>query len=430
MPNKKIIYVGLSTFFIAFLLFKVNIVFAQETPTPTSVESTPTSGPTSTPTSTPKPGLSADDAQQLKDLQDKIKQYEQKIADIQGQEKTLSSQIQIMDNQINLTELRVTDIKQKVLNLQKDVEITRQKISNLQNNINIITQAMIQRIVAVYEFGRADPLHIFLTSDNISNFLTRLQYLKIVQISDKKNVYASEQAKVDYSNQKGILEDKQKEEEALKKKLEVYSNQLEDEKESKQELLAITKNDEDRYQQLLQEAKKQISAFKSFALSQSGGSVSILPPQSSPDGWYYNQRDERWGRNLIGASSEQMWEGGCLVASVTMVLKKHGSNVTPADIASSSSYYFSDTAYMLLPWAGGKFTSVWGLDQSAIDNKLSAGEPVIVGLRAGPLGMHFVVLKSGSGGNYTMNDPWYGADLKFGDYYSTSQIFQYGFYNG
>ena len=85
MPNKKIIYVGLSTFFIAFLLFKVNIVFAQETPTSTSVESTPTSGPTSTPTSTPTPGLSADDAQQLKDLQDKIKQYEQKIADIQGQ---------------------------------------------------------------------------------------------------------------------------------------------------------------------------------------------------------------------------------------------------------------------------------------------------------------------------------------------------------
>ena len=68
-------------------------------------------------------------------------------------------------------------------------------------------------------------------------------------------------------------------------------------------------------------------------------------------------------------------------------------------------------------------------NQSSVDSKLAGGEPVIVGLRAGVYGQHFVVLKSGSGPDYIMNDPWNGANLKFSDYYTTGQIFQYGFYN-
>ena len=115
-----------------------------------------------------------------------------------------------------------------------------------------------------------------------------------------------------------------------------------------------------------------------------------------------------------------------------MVMKKKGVNVTPADVAASSWYYFTDTASMLIPWADGKFQSIWQRDFNAIDAKLAAGNPVIVGVKVATnsVGTHFLVLKSGSNGDYVINDPWYGPDLKFSDYYSTSQIFQYGFYNG
>jgi hypothetical protein len=113
-----------------------------------------------------------------------------------------------------------------------------------------------------------------------------------------------------------------------------------------------------------------------------------------------------------------------------MVMKKHGIDVNPGDVASNTSYFFADTAYMLIPWVGGKISSTWGFDRGTVDSKLSSGEPVIVGIRGGPFGQHFVVLKSGSNGNYTMNDPWNGPDLKFSDYYSLSSIFQYGYYKG
>lgn len=415
-------FVVLFNFLIIFVFRGGSAVFAEtviDTPSPTQ-------SLTPTPSVTPTPSPSND--QKISDLQNQIKQYQEKIKELQGAKKTLSSQISIMDNQIRLTEFKIRAAEEKIEELQKDINVTERKIDDLESKISNSTEILLDRIEASYKAGKIQGWQIFLTSDSIGNFFTRLKYLEYVQIFDKRKIYASEQAKVSYANQQSILEDKQTEEEKLQKQLEVYTNQLNQEKTTKQQLLSVTQSDEEKYQKLLREARAQISAFKSFTSSLSGGEPSILPPQASPDGWYYNQRDERWGRNTIGSSSEQMWAVGCLVTATAMVRKQKGENVTPADVASNSSYFFSDTAWMLIPWNGGKFQSIWQQDLTAIDSRLLNGEPVIVGLRAGVYGQHFIVLKSGSNGNYIMNDPWHGANLNFSDHYSTSQIFQYGYF--
>jgi hypothetical protein len=63
---------------------------------------------------------------------------------------------------------------------------------------------------------------------------------------------------------------------------------------------------------------------------------------------------------------------------------------------------------------------------SSIDSELSAGKPVIVGISydGGPLADHFVVLISGSGGNYQMNDPFTpsGNNISFTSHYSVGSI--------
>ena len=333
-----------------------------------------------------------------------------------------------MNNQISLTEVRVDATKQQLVLLAASIETAVKKISKLEESLNSLTKILANRIVVTYEAGTSDQLQIMLASNTFPDFLSRAQYLRKVQAHDKKLVFETQQAKNDYANQKNIFEDKKKKAETLKDQLEAYNSQLEEEKKGKQQLLDVTKNDEAKYQKLLADAQAQTQAFKSFSRSQ-GGST-ILPPQPSPDGWYFNQRDERWAKNSIGASGEQVWDVGCLVTSTAMVLKKHGQDVTPATVAGNTSYFFSDTAFMFLPWAGGKFTSSWSISLSSIDSKLSGGEPVVIGLHAGSYGMHFVVLKSGSNGDYTMNDPWYGPDLKFSDHYTTGQIFQWGYYNG
>lgn len=369
-----------------------------------------------------------DDCKDIGDPQKRADCYSAKLKELQGQKKTLSSQIAVMDSQIRLTESRIAATQLEVANLALDIDTADQKIDTLEQALDGLTKILLNRIVVTYQVGRIQPFEILFSSTSASSFISRLNYLRIAQAHDKEIIYQTQQAKSDYTNQKDIFEAKKTRAETLKASLDRFTVQLNQERASKQNLLAVTNNDEVRFQQLLREAQAQIESFKSFAGSQGG--PNILPAQASPDGWFYNQRDERWGRGFIGASSEQVWEVGCLVTATAMVLKQKGVNVTPADVAANNSYYFSDTAFMLIPWNGGKFTSIWTYDQSAIDSRLANGDPVIVGLKAGPFGTHFIVLKSGSNGDYIMNDPWNGVNLKFSDYYSVSQIYQYGYYSG
>jgi peptidoglycan hydrolase CwlO-like protein len=375
-------------------------------------------------TATPATSAPADNSQQVQNLNDKIHQLEQKVSDLKSQGNSLASQISAMDNQITLTQYRIEEAQKEKMDITLDIASAEKRMNNLEGSLTNVTKVLINRIVATYQAGDAKEFQVLLASSNVNDLLSRSNYLKIVEAHDRQLLYDTQQARNDYSNQKTILENKKKKVDELNTQLEGYTKQLDQDKATKQQLLSSTKNDEAHYQQLLSDARAQINAMKSFTQSRAGSGGSILPPQASPDGWYFNQRDSRWGNMMMGSSSEQVWEVGCLATSMAMVMKKHGQDVTPANVVGNSSYFFSNTAYMLLPWGGGRFTSAWGQNTSAIDSKLASGEPVIAGVRGGA---HFVVLKSGSGGHYTMNDPWNGPDLQFSDYYSS--ISQYGWYN-
>lgn len=394
-------YILILPLFLALVFFSFHSVLAQEaTPTPNSSNS------------------------QVQELQNKINDLQGKISELQGEKKTLSSQIAVMDNQINLTQLKIDSTNAQIADLALDIDTADKKIDKLEGSLDKLSEVLINRIKETYVVGSSSRFQILVSSNNVDDFVKRANYLRIAQAHDKKLIYDTVQARNDYETQKEIFQDQKTKTEILQEELENYSAQLEGEKQAKNALLAQTQGSEAEYQRLLSDAQKQLAGFSTFTTSQGG--ASILPPQDSPDGWYYNQRDERWGNNGMGISGEPMWKYGCLATSMAMVMKQRGEDVTPATVAGNSSYFFSDTAYMLIPWAG-RFRSIWQNDQGAIDSMLSAGKPVIVGLYAGAYGTHFVVLKSGSGGNYTMNDPWYGPNLNFTDHYSTGQIFQYGY---
>ncbi len=172
-----------------------------------------------------------------------------------GKAKSLSTEISAMNSQISLTEARIKATEQLIKEIEKDIEIAQGKISELETDIDRASRLLIERIAAVYQVGNMEPWQIFLTSSSIEDVFNRLKYLRLVQIADKKKVYAAEQAKTDYNNQKQIFEDKEQEAQVQSKKLEDYNKQLEDEKAGKQQLLQVTRNDEARYQRLVSEAR-------------------------------------------------------------------------------------------------------------------------------------------------------------------------------
>lgn len=403
---QKINYVILLFFLSLVIFFRVTNVWAED--------------PTPTPSPTPTPENK--DNEKVNELQGKIKDYQDKINELQGQEKTLTSQIAIMDNQIKLTEYKIEEAETELEELGEDIEVTKNRISSLETDITESTKALIGRINATYQVGRIDPWQVFLSSNNISNFLTRLTYLRVVQANDRKTIYAAQQSKVNYTNEQKILVDKKEQEEVLKKELDDYTTQLNQEKDAKQKLLTETQGSEANYQKLIAQARAQLAGFQRFVASQGG--ASILSSQTNCDDWgcYYNQRDGQWGGNSLNGTQYTLASDGCLVTSMAMVYTHLGKKgVTPQTVNSNPSNFASYyPAYL------NKTINAEGMTTSriyaTIDSELSAGRPVVIGIGAGP--DHFVVFISGSNGDYTMHDPFVpnGHSIKFTDHYSISSI--------
>ena len=365
--------------------------------------------------------------------QEKVDCYSGLINNLQGQAQTLSSQIAVMDAQINLTQSRIDATKQQISNLSLDIDTATKKITGLQSSLNSLVKVLLNRMVATYEVGQIQPFGILLSSNDVSNFFSRLNYLKLVQSHDKQLIYLTQQAKNDYTNQKNIFQDKKAKIEALKAQLESYTVQLDQEKQAKQDLLAQTQGDETTFENLRQQALAQLASFASFADSQG---ASLLPPQTSCDGWgcYYNQRDSTWGSILVNGSNDcngpcSIARVGCLITSLAMMISHLGHNdVLPSDIANSGNSNFSvGTADLRKGTINVKGYNVTRTTvASSLNPNLVSSNPVIVGIYYGPFGTHFVVIKSYTNGQYIMNDPYTdgGKDKNFTDYYSLNSVFE------
>lgn len=416
---KKICFTVFSSLLLlvsTFVLFsKGQFVFAQTDPTPTPTTSA--SSTTSIVGECANNNISAADCPAY---------LSGKLSNLQGQANTLSNQIQVMDSQINLTQARIQATQQKIMDLTLNIDTASTKITTLEGSIDNLTKTLMNRIVATYEIGTQQPFQILVSSSDISDYFKRSNYLKIVQDHDKRLIYDTVQAKNDYANQKQIYEDEKKQVVALQTQLQAYTQELDQEKQQKQQLLSQTEGSESVYQSLLAQAEAQLSGFSHFVSSQGGATP--LSNQTVCDGWgcYYNQRDTQWGSAALGGSSYSIADDGCLLTSMAMVYTHYSHrSVTPLSINGNPNNFASyNRAYLLKTISADGATS--NRIGSDIDSELSAGRPVIVGISydGGPIADHFVVFVSGSGGNYIMNDPFTpnGHNISFRGTYPTERI--------
>jgi hypothetical protein len=108
------------------------------------------------------------------------------------------------------------------------------------------------------------PAYLFFSTNNFSELLTRLKYLKAAQQNDRQLLFQLQESKMTYDSQKQLKQEKQREEELLKKKLVAQQKSLDQQKQSKQQLLHLTKNDERKFQQLLASARAEMEAIQSI----------------------------------------------------------------------------------------------------------------------------------------------------------------------
>lgn len=122
----------------------------------------------------------------------------------------------------------------------------------------------------------------------------------------------------------------------------------------------------------------------------------------------YKQFDSRWANLKIGSSGKTMQQIGCLTTSMSMVESyRQGKTITPADIRNSFSYTSDGSMY----WPSNYTQSSNSNYTSTMYNLLKQGKPILLGLKNGSDGQHWVVVTGFTGGNslslnnFIVNDP-------------------------
>jgi peptidoglycan hydrolase CwlO-like protein len=223
------------------------------TPTPT-VETTK-------PTNEPAPEV---DQKKFNELADEISELNDKLKEARNKKTSLDSQIGYMNNQIQLTALRIKEMAVKIADLTEDISTLSKRIVTLEGSLTSVSKLLIDRIVATYKSSNVSPTTILLSSDGFSEYASKAKYLELVQSHDKRLLFEVQATKNDFEEQKVLLEVKKEELDALNIRLETQKITLDQQKKDKEYLLEITKNDEKKYQQLLQSAQAELEAIQAI----------------------------------------------------------------------------------------------------------------------------------------------------------------------
>lgn len=351
-----------------------------------------------------------------------------------GQAKTLASAVDQLNTQIKLAQAKIATTTLQLEKLDVEIKDLNGRIESIDFSLDDITKMFIERVRTTYMRRNTYEASIIAQSSGLSDMLRGIEYAKKLRDHDRTLLIALEKSRLDVSAQKETKEIKQKEVEALRRKLDIERAALNAQVASKNQLLTETKNDEKRYQSLRQEAANRVAQLANYVSSRGG--ASLLSGTTRCDDWgcYYNQRDSQWGNQLIGGSNMTMANVGCLVTSAAMIASHYGKNITPKDIASSSAPFEYDTADMRFTWldsvGGAKVTrSPIGCSGSGclsiIDSELGAGRPVIARITAANVaGTHFIVITKKEGDNYIMKDPYEsdGNNVSFTSKHSVSSL--------
>lgn len=201
-------------------------------------------------------GLSRDDCKK------KIEELERQVASLSKQSQTLSSQIAYMNTQINLTSARITQTEKNIEATQEEIENLGGRIESLNKSLDSLTRILLFKITKGYKQRRASMFDILLDPDNAASLINRVKYVQAARNSDHFLALKLERTKVSYEDQKDLREKKKQDLEKLKSTLATQKINLDSQRAAKQQLLAVTKNDEKVYQALLARARAEFAAIQ------------------------------------------------------------------------------------------------------------------------------------------------------------------------
>lgn len=202
----------------------------------------------------------------IEELQDKIDTYKKNIAIKQEEELTLENEISLIDSRITKKNFDIQAQETLIDKLELEIKDLEGKITEKENEIVAEKDDLAIIIRKMYEYDQRTYLEIAVGEDNFSDFFIQLQYIEELESETKSSLDQLKALRTALEGQKSNLNDKKEEVEKEKEKLEGERDELSGEKAYRDQILFETKLDEAKFQQLMEEVRReQIQANSEIA---------------------------------------------------------------------------------------------------------------------------------------------------------------------
>ena len=215
------------------------------------------------------------DAASVSQLQKQSSAFKNKISSVQSQinstkqqKASTQSEIQELDRQLASVQAEITQLNTKIqettANLNKSQQELKEAIATREAHYNTLKK----RIRVMYEYGNSGYLEALLSSDNFSDFITRLEYTnKLVEYDNKVLKDYTHSEEVIATNVKTIAKDKKQIEDmkAEQAKKQQIVKQLDSNQSTYEAQIADLQQQDANVQALIQKAEAEAKAREAAA---------------------------------------------------------------------------------------------------------------------------------------------------------------------
>ena len=200
--------------------------------------------------------------QQIEELQRQIEEYQKQIETNQSQAKTLETAINALNAEIRQIGLAIKSLELSISQTSSEISSTESQISEAEDKISKHKDAIVQFLKITYENDQKTLTEILLSNDNLSDFFTALNNIRVNQEKLQVTIEEMKRLKVDLEVKQEDLEGKKTDLERARRLQEIEKRSIDSTKSTQAKLLKDTKGQESKYQELVKKSQKDIEAIR------------------------------------------------------------------------------------------------------------------------------------------------------------------------
>jgi peptidoglycan hydrolase CwlO-like protein len=199
---------------------------------------------------------------QINQKQQEINQHQQKIQEKQQKARTLKNEIQILESQIDKIRLEISQIDLSIQKSNLNIRELDGQITQLENKMDEKKEVLAEYIRTIAQYDQETLLEVILKNDKFSDLFDELNALESVQEKIQSVLATVQELKGNLEEEKAELEDEKEGLNYLRSLQMVQKRSIENKQNQKEVLLKRTRGEEQRYQELIQGAEKEIAFIK------------------------------------------------------------------------------------------------------------------------------------------------------------------------